>query len=207
MPSLRIHRNGEHLCTAGSDDVWTFTASLWGDVFGPEAAVLDVTGRSAPGSDTSSSLLVWECPVALARGDVLEMFFETADESLPAPVVIRRNSIDAGERKLPANRPTDAEIAALASREMLNAGIMFNVRIADRLISIEPDASREQVSLQILWRQRRREYVRVSLSKQSLREIIARADGEELFCAELPLGSRLVVAIAPWPKAFVYARP
>lgn len=194
MPSLRIHRNGEHLCTAGSDDASTFSATVWGDVFGPEAAVLDISGSAQP-PGAPGRLLVWECPAALARGDLLEMSFEAAGESLPGPVAVRRDA--AGEITGPwSTSPTEAEIASLESREPLNAGATFDVRVADRLIRVAPDMSRQYVRLHVSWQERRPLHIRVSLSRKSLREIIARAEGDQLFAGDLRVGSGLVVAVA-----------
>ena len=197
MPSLRVHRNSEHLCTAGSDDVWTFSASVWGDVFGPEAAMVAVTGNALPSADTPGKFLIWECPVALARGDVIEMFFDAASMSYPLPIALRDDAGSSSEAKSPwSSRPTEREIASLESREAGNAGIHFSVRIGDFTAEVVPDTSRQHVSLHILWQERRPEYIRAALSMTSLREITARLDGEQLFSGELPFGSNLSFAIA-----------
>ena len=197
MPSLRIQRNGEHLCTAGSDDVRAFSANVWGDVFGPEAAVLDVTGGTRAVADTPGDFLVWECPVALARGDLLEMFFEAASESRPLPLVFCDNAANSGEPKsLRPGPPTEREMASLEARERRNDGILFSVRIGDVSVEVAPDTSRQHVGLRVSWRERRPDSILVSLSRKSLREIVARADGEVVYKAELPVGSNLAVAIA-----------
>ncbi len=198
MPSLRVDRNGQHLCTAGSNEVWMFSAGVWADVFGPEASMLNVTGSSNPEGEEGSDFLIWECPLALSRGDSIEMSFEGANASLPLPTPFRDEPDQEEEpAALPwSNPPTEEEIAAFESRPAQNIGTEWTVTIGDRKFHLAPDVSRQHVSLYLLWRNRHPEHIRVSLCRKSLREVIDRLDGEEFFADELPIGTRLAVAIA-----------
>ena len=62
-------------------------------------------------------------------------------------------------------------------------------------VFIGPDAERQHCSLQLSWNDHHPEWLRVNLSKSSLREISARADGEELFLEYVPLNTQFEVAV------------
>jgi hypothetical protein len=198
MPRLRVHKNGEHLCSVGSDDVWMFSASVWAEIFGPEASTLDVTGGAKPTNDGNSEFLIWECPHELSVGDTVELFFEEANDSLPRGSPLKDEVDDSAE--VPkfdwSDPPTEEQIRALESREVLNGTTRWSVALDGvPRFEIRPDASRQHVSLHLLWNNDHPERLRVSLSRKSLREIVGRIDGEELLLEHLPIGSSINVTI------------
>jgi hypothetical protein len=173
-----------------------FSASVWVDSFGPEASNLDVTGSSGKAADEQHEFLIWECPLSLSIGDVIEMVFEPASVSNPRPEVFHREEPPSEPPRFPwSNPPTDGEVAALESRDMPNLGTRWNVAVDGRTFELRPDGLRQHVSLMLLWREHRPDTIWVRLSRKSLREIVARVDGEELFAEELPFGSRFAVSI------------
>jgi hypothetical protein len=197
MPRLRVHKNGEHLCSVGSDDVWMFSASIWAAIFGPEASMLDVTGSAKPTNDGTSEFLIWECPHELAVGDSIALFFEKANTSSPRKVTSNDGDDSPETPKFDwSDPPTEAQIHALESQEMLNEATKWSIELdGTPRFEIRPDTSRQHLSLHLLWNDNHPERIRISLSRKSLREIVDRIDGEELLLEYLRIGSSINVAI------------
>jgi len=89
MPQLRVVKNGQPFCVVGSDDVWMFSASLWTDLWGPEASMLDVSGGSMPRADGSHDFLIWAMPDELVRGDSIDIYFEPGTQSNPKGAIFK----------------------------------------------------------------------------------------------------------------------
>jgi hypothetical protein len=198
MPRLRVHKNGEHLCSVGSEDVWMFSASIWAEIFGPDASTLDVSGGAKPVGDEEGEFLIWEMPHELAVGDRIDLFFEEASNSSPTGTPFKNDPDPIPEEpKFDwSDPPTEAQIHALESRDMRNDKTKWSVALNGiPRFALRPDTSRQHISLHLLWNDRHPERLRVSLSRKSLREIVNRTDGDELFLEDLPIGSSINVAI------------
>jgi hypothetical protein len=195
VPILRVTENGNHLCTVGSDDVWMFSASVWGDIWGPEVSTLDVHGGGKLRADGSTDFLIWEMPHELTRGDRIRLSFEEGSTSSPKGQLF--------EDEPPANAkpdfsvpPADEELRKLESRPSQNAALVWLFSLNDGPgIQLQPDSSRQHLSVHVLWNERRPDRLRVNLSKSSLREIASRVAGEEVFLEYLPIGAHVEIAI------------
>lgn len=197
MPTLRVTKNGADLCSVGSEDVWMFSASVWGELWGPEASMLDVSGGGKRRPDGTSDFLIWEMPHELARGDLVALSFEGGETSNPKGELFDPSADAPEEPTIEMSFPPTAnDITKLESRPPLNAGLTWSITITHApSFSVAPDASRQHVGLHVLWNEERPERMRVSLSRSSLREIVERADGEELFCEYVSLGSRIEISV------------
>ncbi len=197
MPVLRVTKNGTHLCTVGSDDVWMFSASVWGELWGPEVSHLDVSGGGKRREDGESDFLIWEMPHELVKGDRVAFFFDEGSTSLPKGSLFDP-SVEAPEApKMDISfPPTEEDITKLEARPRLNTDLTWDFAINHgQNLSIAPDSARQHVRLSVLWNEDRPQRLRVNLSKTSLREIVARTGGEEIFLEYVPLGSSFEIAI------------
>ncbi|HKU86123.1 MAG TPA: hypothetical protein VJV77_07270 [Casimicrobiaceae bacterium] len=192
-----MNKNGEHLCTAGSADVWTFSGGVWSDATAQEVANLDVMGSAGALDDAVHDFLIWACPHELAFGDTIDLFFEADDRSNPPGTVFV-----AGEEENPepafdwSDPPTEEQIRTLESRDAINKNVMWSVTVNQlQRFELQPDAVRQHLALHFLWNSRSPQRLRVSISRKSIREIVTRSEGEELLLDYLPVGSTLRVAI------------
>jgi len=197
MPVLRVMKNGKHLCTVGSDDVWSFTASLWGEIWGPEVSSLDVSGGSKCNRNEESDFLIWEMPHELTRLDRITFYFEEGSESLPKGKKFDPDAYPPEEPKIEMSfPPTDEDLTKLESRPALNAGLSWSFSAnGAQSIEVAPDIARQYVHLHLLWDENRPDRLRVNLSKTSLREIASRSGGEEIFLEYLLLGGTIEIAV------------
>jgi hypothetical protein len=142
MPILRVTKNGAHICTVGSNDVWMFSASVWAELWGPEASTLDVSGGGKRRPDGSSDFLIWEMPHTLAAGDRVCLSFEEGEISRPDgelfdPPAETLEQTE-GEISFP---PTAEEMEKLESRPHVNAELVWRVSINDaHSFSVVPDS-------------------------------------------------------------------
>ena len=197
MPVLRVMKNGNHLYTVGSDDVWMFSASVWGDIWGPEVSFLDVSGGSKRRPDGESDFLIWEMLHELTKLDRITFFFEEGSESSPKGKKFDPDACPPEEPKIEMSfPPTDEDLTKLEARPALNSGLSWSFSVnAAQSIEVAPDIARQHVGLHLLWNEQRPERLRVNLSKSSLREISSRTEGEEVFLQYVPVGTRLEVAV------------
>jgi len=92
--------------------------------------------------------------------------------------------------------PSEVEMLEWESRVAKNAGLTWTFVLNGAApICVCPDASRQHVSLHLLWNEERHDRLRVSLSKSSLRDIGDRTGGEELLLEYAPLSSRIQVVV------------
>jgi hypothetical protein len=173
-----------------------FSASVWGDVWGPEVSLFDVSGGGKRGEDGESDFLVWELPHELAKGDRLVFCFEEGHISLPKGKLFEPPA-KAPEQTLEASFPPTAEdIANLEARPSINSDLNWTFKINQAPpISVAPDSARQHVSLKMSWNEARPQRLRVNLTKSSLREIVDRTVGEELFVEYVPLGTSFEIAV------------
>jgi hypothetical protein len=197
MPALFVSKNGFQLCTVGSDDVWMFSASVWGELWGPEVSMLDVSGGGKRRPNGTGDFLIWEMPHELTRGDRIALRFEEGAVSNPKGKLFDPSAESVERPKVDMSfAPTADEIAKLASRPPLNTGLKWSVSINHApAISAAPDAERQHIALHVLWNEERPHRMRVSLSKSSLREIFDRTTGEKLFLEYVPLGSSVEISV------------
>lgn len=187
MPALRVTKNDEHLCTVGSDDVWTFSACVWADIWGPELSSLTVTGSSKPEEGGACDFLVWHLGHELKPNDRIAFFFTSGSTSSPT----NQTPIDepnAEEETTDYFAPiAEAELVKLESRTIANASCKWQFSFPGKaILLLSPSHQRQQCSLQLLWNDRRPDRLRINLSKSSLREISAREPGEDLFVQYVP---------------------
>ncbi len=198
MPRLRVTKNGERLCTVGSDDVWMFSAGVSVELWGPDASALNVSGGSKRRSDGTHDFLIWALPHDLVRGDVIDIYFEDGAESDPPGRVCEtelEEPLD-DEAQFKSWPPSEAALLEWEARPALNESLRWRFLLNDEVPQfIGPDAQRQHVGLHTLWNEERPDRLRVSLSKSSLREICSRTGGEELRLAYVPVGSHVQVAV------------
>lgn len=197
MPILRVTKNGIPLCTVGSDDVWMFSASVWGELWGPEVSFLDVSGGSKRRENGESDFLIWEMPHELVKGDRIEFFFDEGSFSSPKGQLFDPSAETPEPPKMDISFPPTAEdIVKLESRPPLNEGLTWQFIINQApAITVAPNNVRQHVGLHVLWNEDQPQRLRVNLSKSSLREIVGRTDGEELFLQYVPVGSSFAIAV------------
>jgi hypothetical protein len=197
MPVLRVTKNGVHLCTVGSEDVWMFSASVWGELWGPEVSMLDVSGGGKRRSDGTSDFFVWEMPHELLKGDRIAFSFEEGTTSDPKGKLFDPSGEPLEEPNIDMSFPPTADdIKKLESRQPLNEGLTWSLSINHAPpVYVAPDGERQHVGLHILWNEERPHRMRISLSKSSLREIVDRTGGEELFLEYVPLESAVEINV------------
>ncbi|WP_124553387.1 hypothetical protein [Methylophilus methylotrophus] len=190
-------KNGKHLCTVGSDDVWMFSARVWGELWGPEVSFLDVSGGGKHRNNGENDFLIWEMPHELVKGDCIAFFFEDGSESSPKGQLFDPSALETEQPKIDISvPPTDKDVVKLESRPSLNADLTWSFKINQGPYTlVAPDKVRQHVSLHVLWNEERPQRLRVNLSRSSLREIVGRTGGEELFLEYIPLGSSFEVAV------------
>jgi len=190
-------KNGKLLCTVGSDDVWMFSASVWGEIWGPEVSFLDVSGGSKRRPDGESDFLIWEMPHELIRLDRITFFFEEGSQSSPKGNKFDPDALPPEEPKIEMSfPPTEEDIKRLEARPALNHGLSWSFSVnGGQSIEVAPNGAQQHVGLQLLWNEDRPDRLRVRLSKKSLREIVSRSGGEELFLENLSLGSSIEIAV------------
>lgn len=197
MPILRVTKNGTPVCIVGSDDVWSFTASLHGDMWGPERSELTVTGGGKLQPDNSSEFLIWEMAHELRLGDRISFSFEEGVTSSPQGAVFVSEPTPESEKIDFFGPVPEEEIARLENRPTLNAKCSwrFILNHGEQEVLAAVDETRQSISLHILWNEMRPERMRVSLSKSSLREITGKTGGEELFLRYVALGASVEVTV------------
>jgi hypothetical protein len=196
MPALRVLKNGTHLCSVGSDDVWMFSASLHTDIWGTAASELTVTGGGKRRPDGSSDFLIWHIGHELKNGDLVEFVFEDGDASFPkAELFIDEPTPE--EKRIDFFAPVpEAELAQLEARPRLNPTCRWRfAALDDPPVSASLDETRQSMSLHILWDEMRPERMRVNLTKDSLREITGRSRGEGLYLRYVNAGARVEVRV------------
>src|SRR5258706_484632 len=196
MPLLRVTKNGTHLCSVGSNDVWTFSASLRADIWGPERSELTVTGGGKRLPDGSSDFLIWQMSHELKEGDRIGFSFEEGVASSPkGEVFIGEPTPDTEKIDFFGPVPED-EIVRLERRPTLNTKCAWRFVAPDEAALVAaPDETRQNVSLHILWNDMRPNRMRVNLWKSSLREVTSRSEGEELFLRYVEIGAHVEVSV------------
>jgi hypothetical protein len=190
-------KNGEHLCTVGSEDVWMFSASVWGDIWGPEASFLDVSGGSKRRPDGESDFLIWGMPHELTKLDRITFIFQDGTASSPKGSVFDPKALPPEEPKFNISTPpTDEDLTILESRPALNRELTWLISLNGSMnFELEPENARQYVRLSMYWNEDHPQRMRISLSKSSLREISSRNRGEEIISESIPLDSTIEIAV------------
>ena len=90
----------------------------------------------------------------------------------------------------------ETELVKLESRPATNANCKWRFLFpGNPVIVLAPDPARQYCSLQLTWNDHRPDRLRVNLSRSSLREITARAGGEELFVEYVPLNAQFELTV------------
>ncbi len=190
MPTLRVTKNDEHLCTVGSSGLFMISAGIWGDLWSKEAAHLDVTGGTEE-PDGKSDFLMWEFLHELQMGDHLRFDFADGDKSSRSPEVSPEKPETRGT-PIPNQTwpPSEKEVAEWEQRPVLNNALAWRFSMNQGQPSVfRPEGGRQHLSFGLLWNNRHPERIRVSLHCKSLREIVARKDGLDFITEYVPLGS------------------
>lgn len=194
MPSLRINRNTEYLCSIGSDELWVFTASIRATLWGPERASMDVHGSSRPKEDGRSEFRIWHMPLDLQAGDTVTFNFVDDGSSWPAGEVFVAEPDEAMNSMFPLQ---EEHISRQEQQAPANRGAALGVQINDgEAIRVMPDEGGQCVSLICTWVDHRPGSLRVSLTKNSLRGICAREDGERLLQEQLGVGDAIHIVVS-----------
>jgi len=196
MPSLHVTKNDVPLCVVGSDDVWTFSASVWADIWGPERSSLTVTGGGGSAEGGAGDFVVWYLAHELKPNDRLTFLFATGSTSSPPDQTPIESPSPNAEVADFSSSLSEAELLKLESRTVANANCNWQFRFAGKPpILLAPNRERQHCSLHLLWNDRRPERLRINLSRSSLREISARASGEELFLEYVPLNTQFELTV------------
>jgi hypothetical protein len=174
-----------------------FSAVVFGDIFGPHISGLDATGSAKQDEGGHSDFLVWFCPLQLDLDDEIRFLFDAGGDSLPKGTPFRFAAEKNDEDAQPAfsDPPTESELRAYESRPACNP-IEWLLDAEDgRRFVVAPTESRQHLSMHILWTEHEPERLRVSLSRKSIREILSRTGGEEIFRGHLSEGGRLCLTI------------
>lgn len=194
MPSLRISKNAEYLCSVGSDELWLFTASIRATLWGPERASMDVHGSSRPKDDGSREFRTWHMPLHLQAGDAVTFSFVDDGNSWPAGEVFVAEPDEAMDSMFP---PQEEHISRQEQRAPANRGAALCVQLNDReAIRVLPDEGGQCVSLSCTWVDHRPGSLRVSLTRNSLRGMCAREDGERLLQEQLGVGDAIHIVVS-----------
>jgi len=196
MPQLQVAKNGQPLCTVGSDDVWMFSASVHADIWSKERSELTVTGGGKRDADGASKFLIWQMSHELREGDRIAFLFADGTASSPKGQLLDEepNSETPGPDFF--GPKAEAEILQLENRPVLNLACTWRFIFAQEAeLVATTDSSRQNISLHLLWNEMRSERMRVNLSKTSLREIVARSGGEELFLRYVGIGTQVEVTV------------
>lgn len=198
MPALCIQKNGIHVCTVGSDDMWMFSAGVSADIWSVEIASLDVSGGTHR-TDDDSDFLIWETDDALTTSDRITFQFEESSKSVPKGAIFDPDDYPAEEAKFNLSTPpTDEDLTELESRLAINADVIWSVSInGASSIEVAPDQDRQFISLRLEWTNRLPEILRVNLKKFSVREALSRSDGKEIFRGHIAIGDSIEVLIKP----------
>lgn len=194
MPVLRITKNGTHLCTVGSDDVWMFSANVYADIWGPAWSELTVTGGGKRRPDGSSDFLIWEMAHELREGDHIVFSFEEGTKSSPKGAAFDDHA--PSEDKPHDFSVPEEEIFKLEARPRLNMECKWRfIAPGEQEILVAPSDDRQNVSIHLLWNEMRAQRMRVNLSKSSLREITSRSGGEEIFLRYVEQPTRIELTV------------
>jgi hypothetical protein len=195
MPTLRVTKNDQHLCTVGSKGLFMISAGVWGDLWSKEAAHLDVTGGTEE-KEGKTDFLMWEFLHELKRGDRLRFDFGGGDESSRPPETSPpderpRSPIPSGTWP-----PSDSEVAEWEQRPVVNQALAWRFSMNERQAEVfNPKGGRQHLSFGLLWNNRHPERIRISLHCASLREIVARQGGLDFITEYVPLGSTFELQI------------
>jgi hypothetical protein len=194
VPTLRIAKNGRHICTIGSAGIWMFSIHAWADVWSEPATHLDITGgRLQP--DGKDDFLIWEMDHKLVKGDQLVFEFLDGERSSREPELFDDEKAKDQEPKQSPKWewPLTAEATQeMESRPVKCADLVWYLSMnSSPKAPYRPGPGRQQMSLGLLWNSRRPDRMRVSLSSTSLREVIAREGGQEHVTEYVPIGTRV----------------
>jgi hypothetical protein len=199
MPILRVMKNGKHLCTIGSEDVWAFSASLYMDVWGPAASSLDISGGSKRRPGGESDFLIWEMSHEISKQDKLSFSFEAGTASSPKGIRFNPDAPPQESAKMEMSfPPTDNELTDLESHPAHNNEIAwtFSVNGAPG-IKTQPDTTRQNLTLHMIWNEDKHpEKLTVILAKKSVREIMNDSEGEVIFEDATPVGSTFDIIVS-----------
>lgn len=174
-----------------------FSASVWGEVWGPEVSFLDVSGGSKRSADGESDFLIWEMLRELTKLDRITFYFEEGTTSAPTGTKFDTEAYPPEEPKIEISYPPPEEdITRLEARPHLNSGLLWSFSVnGGQSIDVAPDVVQQHVRLHLLWNEDRPERLRVSLTKTSLRETVSRSEGKELFSGHVSLGSNIAIEV------------
>ena len=196
MPVLKVIKNGNHLCTIGSDDVWAFSANMSMDIWGPEVSSLDVSGGSKRNEKGESTFLIWELSHELALEDQLVFSFEDGSRSAPS------GRLFAPEDSAPAKADSEAaseepDLKEMDASSAANLASTWTVsKDGAPNIKVKPDAERQHLMLHLIWNEDNApDELNIKLAKKSYKEIMENSSGEIILSQSLPLGSQLQIAV------------
>ncbi|KAB2875216.1 MAG: hypothetical protein F9K36_05935 [Burkholderiaceae bacterium] len=196
MPQLHVAKNGQPLCTVGSDDVWMFSASMHTDIWSKEPCELTVTGGGKRTAEGTSDFLIWEMSHELREGDRIAFTFAEGSASSPKGQLFNDEPNPDGSKPEFFDPLAETEILKLENRPIANPRCGWRFCFAEEPVRVVAvDSKRQNISLHLLWNEMRPESMRVNLSKASLREIVARSGGEELFLQYAGVGAHVEVSV------------
>ena len=189
MPSLRVAKNEDHLCTVGSAGLLMISASVSGDIWSMDASHLNVTGGTER-DDGKTDFLIWEFDHGLKDGDLLHFSFQEGDSSSREPEMFDHGKQLADVNPSPAWPPSELEIKKWEERPRHNSSLAWRFSTNGNESRVfRPEGGRQQLSFLLLWNNLRPERIRVSLHSTSLREVVARSGGAEYVTEYVPIGS------------------
>ena len=195
MPTLRVTKNGLPVCTVGSGDVWMFSASVHADVWGPERSALTVTGGGKRRPDGTADFLIWQMHHELQPGDQLLFAFEEGTASSPkGELFVDEEDSDTPRNDFVSPLPED-EVVHMEARPKLNATCRWQFKCDEIELTASIEEVRQNLSLHLLWNEMRPHRMRVSLTQNSLREIVSRSGGAQLHLSYVEVGASVAVHV------------
>jgi hypothetical protein len=176
MPGLAVSLNGTNLATVSTEGLNVVGVRVHGDVVGPEFAAVDLSG-GLYGGEKESKHLIWIDQREIAAGDEIEVsLLEHADTSLPGKTIDELYSGD--DSPMGPWQPLEEGMADLLKQPRVRERFTFVViPPAGAAITASTQATDHSFGFSVLWNWMHPERVRVSLSSNSLQNIVKRTGG------------------------------
>jgi len=176
MPGLAVTLNGVDLVAVSTDGLNVLGVRVHGDVIGPEFAAIDVSG-GLYGEGDNSKHLIWIDQRELAAGDeIVVALLDSTTSSCPGKTIDELYSED--ESPIGPRQPLEEATQFILKQPRVRERFNFVVTPpsgAPIIASTEP--TNHSFGFSVLWNWMHPKRVRVSLSSNSLENIVKRTGG------------------------------
>jgi hypothetical protein len=197
MAAITVELNSQRLVAVGTEGIDLIAVNIDGDRFGPDLAVLRVTGGTYP-EGGESEYVIWQEDYPLSAGDRVSITFsDTGDTSKPAKTI---DELYPDKEALPPSSYPSAKdmLAKLAQRPTLHEYLGFKVSRPDgTLVSGRTSAEEHGFGFSVLWNSRGTQRVRVGLHTYTLEGAANREGGIDHARFTLQRGETTVFVVPP----------